>query len=132
MRFRLRTLVPVLVVVAGLGWIGTRGLSGALSYYVTPTQLMRHAGSDTGQAVRVGGLVAPGSVHPVGERLAFVLTDGTTSVPVVASGDIPALFRGGSGAVVEGTLGSDLVLHASTVMVKHSEVYRPPPPGGSA
>ena len=123
---RLRVIAPLLVVVAGLAWVGTRGLSGALSYYVTPTQLMRSSATDVGEPVRVGGLVEPGSVHPEGSALAFVLTDGRTSVPVVATGQVPTLFRGGSGAIVEGVLGRDLVLHGDTVMVKHSEVYRPP------
>jgi cytochrome c-type biogenesis protein CcmE len=123
---RVRTVVPLLVVVGGLAWIGTRGLSGALSYYETPSELMRQRANDVGEQVRVGGLVEPGSVHAVAGGLAFVLTDGTTSIPVVARGDVPALFRGGSGAIVEGVLGSDLVVHGDTVLVKHSEVYRPP------
>ncbi|HEY3265076.1 MAG TPA: cytochrome c maturation protein CcmE [Actinomycetota bacterium] len=123
---RVRTIVPIAVVVGGLAWIATRGLSGSLSYYVTPTELMRGHVSEVGERVRVGGLVEPGSVRTTRSQIFFVLTDGTTSVPVVAGDDVPALFRGGTGAVVEGVLGSDLVLHGETVMVKHSEVYRPP------
>jgi cytochrome c-type biogenesis protein CcmE len=123
---RLRTIVPVAVVVGGLAWIGTRGLSGTLSYYVTPTELMHQRAADVGERVRVGGLVEPGSVRTTRSGVSFVLTDGRTSVPVVAGDDVPALFRGGSGAIVEGELGPDLVLHGETVMVKHSEVYRPP------
>jgi cytochrome c-type biogenesis protein CcmE len=123
---KLRTIVPVAVVVGGLAWIATRGLSGTLSYYVTPTELMRGQASEVGERVRVGGLVERGSVRTTGSQISFVLTDGTTSVPVIAGDDVPALFHGGTGAVVEGVLGSDLVLHGETVMVKHSEVYRPP------
>ena len=35
----------------------------------------------------------------------------------------------GKGVVVEGTLGSDGAFHADTVLVKHSDNYRPPAPG---
>jgi cytochrome c-type biogenesis protein CcmE len=128
---RVRTILPIAIVVGGLAWIATRGLSGTLSYYVTPTELMHGHVSGVGERVRVGGLVEPGSVRTTRSQIFFVLTDGTTSVPVVAGDDVPALFRGGTGAVVEGVLGSDLVLHGETVMVRHSEVYRPPDGAGA-
>jgi cytochrome c-type biogenesis protein CcmE len=39
------------------------------------------------------------------------------------------MFREGQGVVVEGKLNRDGVFEASTVMVKHSNEYRPPEDG---
>jgi cytochrome c-type biogenesis protein CcmE len=48
---------------------------------------------------------------------------------VVNTGGVPSLFRAGQGVVVEGVLGGDGAFHADTVLVKHSNEYRPPAPG---
>ena len=59
----------------------------------------------------------------------FLLSDGRATVPVVFRGIPPDLFGEGRGAVVEGTIGGDGTFHASSIMAKHSEEYRPPPDG---
>jgi len=121
---KLRAVVPVALAVGALAWVGANGLRSSLAYYLTPTEVV-HAGA-TGQRIRMGGYVEPGSVHRDGIEVSFVMTDGTTQVPVREHGDTPALFRGGSGAVVEGTYDAAGRFDADTVLVKHSEVYEPP------
>jgi cytochrome c-type biogenesis protein CcmE len=123
-------VVVLLAVIAGsLGWVSTRGLTQNLVYFETPTELLSRGPTGVGRPVRLGGLVAPGSVHQDGATVRFILTDGTTRLTVVGTGEVPSLFREGQGVVVEGTLGDDGAFHADTVLVRHGSVYRPPAPG---
>ncbi len=81
-----------------------------------------------GKAIRVGGMVAEGSVQRADDSLEvrFMLTDFEASVPVVYEGILPDLFDEGQGAVASGKLGEDGVLVASEVLAKHDENYMPP------
>jgi cytochrome c-type biogenesis protein CcmE len=121
-----RVALPAVVALGALAWVGTRGLPAALSYYVTPTELVHGSTSYVGRSVRVGGYVVPGSMRTDGGVVRFSLTDGTTTIPVVESAGVPPLFREGSGAIAEGTLGDDGVFQSEDVLVKHDEVYRVP------
>ena len=126
---RLRTIVPI-VLIAGAGtFVASRGLPSALSYYLTPTQVVQGGATLDGQAIRVGGLVVAGSVRRDGNAVRFVITDGRTRLAVVQHGGTPPLFRGGTGAIVEGTYASDGIFQGQDVLVKHDESYSPPPPG---
>ena len=120
----------VLAVVAGtLIWVATKGLSGNLIYYKTPTEVLHAGSSIVGERVRVGGYVVPGSVEGSGAIVRFVVTDGTTRLSVVNTGTVPALFSDGRGVIVEGTYEADGVFHSDTLLVKHNGVYTPPAPG---
>ena len=125
---RLRVVILLLLIVGSLAWVGTQALSGSLVYYVTPTELL-HDRPPPGERLRLGGQVVSGSVHEVGKDLEFVVTDGTTRMTVINDGSTPPLFRTGSGVVLEGTYGTDGAFHSDTMLVRHSEQYRPPPPG---
>jgi cytochrome c-type biogenesis protein CcmE len=123
-------IVVVLAVIGGsLLWVAAKGLTGNLVYYKTPTEILNQGGTAVGERVRVGGLVVPGSVQAGGGTVRFVITDGTTSLTVINTGSVPALFRDGQGVVVEGTYERDGAFHSDTVLVKHNGVYRPPGPG---
>lgn len=125
---RARVVVLLVLITGSLAWVGTNALSGNLVYYVTPTELL-HQHPAVGERLRLGGQVVPGSVHETGGAIDFVVTDGTSRMTVVHEGSTPALFRSGIGVVLEGTYGSDGAFHSDTMLVKHSEEYRPPPPG---
>jgi cytochrome c-type biogenesis protein CcmE len=127
---RIRVVVLVVLIAGSLAWVGTRAVSGNLVYYLTPTELLRQQPAPAEQ-LRLGGQVVPGSVHDVGAGIGFVVTDGTTRVTVVHTGSTPAIFRSGNGVVLEGTFGTDGAFHSDTMLVKHSEEYRPPPAGGT-
>ena len=124
-----RLLFVLAVVGASLAWVAAKGLSGNLVYYLTPTELLKQGSSAVGDRVRLGGLVQPGSVERSGSTVRFVVTDGTTRMTVVDTGGVPSLFRDGRGVVLEGAYGRDGAFHADTVLVKHSDCYRPPAPG---
>jgi cytochrome c-type biogenesis protein CcmE len=125
---RVRVVVLLVLIAGSLAWVGTQALSGNLVYYVTPTELLRQQPAP-GERLRLGGQVVPGSVHDIANSVDFVVTDGTSRMTVVHTGSTPALFKTGSGVVLEGTYGPDGAFHSDTMLVKHNEQYRPPAPG---
>jgi cytochrome c-type biogenesis protein CcmE len=76
--------------------------------------------------VRIGGLVAPGSVvrSPDGE-VRFSITDNANAVPTRFKGDLPDLFREGQGVVAQGEFDTAGVFQAKDVLAKHDEKYMP-------
>jgi cytochrome c-type biogenesis protein CcmE len=131
-RARWRLITCLAVVVAALGWIAVRGLTGSFVYYLSPTEVAAQHAAAPGQRIRLGGYVVPGSVHGPAQALTFTVTDGRTSMSVVSTGAVPELFRAGQGVVVEGTLGTDGRFHSDTLLVKHDGTYRPPAAGATA
>lgn len=125
---QIRIIACLAIVVAALGWVAVRGLTGNLVYYLTPTDISQHK-ADVGQRIRLGGYVVPGTVGRDGQLLKFTVTDGAKSMTVVDTGSVPELFRAGQGVVVEGSLGRDGRFHSDTVLVKHNGDYAPPSPG---
>jgi len=124
-----RLVFVLAVIVASLVWVAAKGLTGNLVYYKTPTEILNQGQSAVGERVRLGGLVQAGTVEQSGSIIRFVVTDETTRMTVIATGGVPSLFRAGKGVVVEGYFGQDGAFHADTVLVKHSDDYRPPAPG---
>lgn len=122
-------LVLVGVVVAVVGYLAFSSVGNALVYYLTPTELLARGDAAVGETVRLGGQVAVGSVSGPATDLRFVLTDGDSSIPVHSTVAPTRSFREGSGAVVEGSLGSDGTFEATQVIVKHDENYEAPAPG---
>jgi cytochrome c-type biogenesis protein CcmE len=113
-----------LILAAGVALLVVAGLQGTVVYYRTPSELATRPA--TGERIRLGGQVLPGSVRRDGNLIHFRLTDGHRQVEVVQSSGVPATFREGGGAVVEGMLAADHVFHADRVEVKHSNEYRAP------
>jgi cytochrome c-type biogenesis protein CcmE len=80
-----------------------------------------------GQRIRLGGLVADGSVkRGEGTRVAFAVTDTLKTIAVTYQGILPDLFREGQGVVAEGKLDPTGVFVADSVLAKHDENYMPP------
>ena len=126
-----KLLVGGLVVAAALGYLIFGGLQETLVYFVTPTELRQQGDRAVGRALRVGGMVEPGSIQwdPRTLQLAFRLSDGVAVVAVRHRGVPPDLFAEGRGAVVEGMVTVEGVFQASQILAKHSEEYRPPREG---
>jgi cytochrome c-type biogenesis protein CcmE len=123
---RLRLLVCIVIVVAALGWIAVRGLTGSFVYYLTPTDVRVHHQAQVDQRIRLGGYVVPGTVHRDAGTLGFVVTDGETAMSVLSTGPVPQMFRAGQGVVLEGALAEDGKFHSDTLLVKHDGTYRAP------
>jgi cytochrome c-type biogenesis protein CcmE len=126
-RRQLVTLVALLVAGGVLAFLAFGGIGESLVYYWSPTEL--HAAGDEalGANIRLGGLVAAGSIrHGEGSRLEFVVTDGSEEIAVHATAVPPAMFREGIGVVVEGTLAADGTFQTQRLMIKHDNEYQAP------
>ena len=122
-------LVLVAVVLAVIGYLAFSSVGNALVYYLTPTELLARSEAAEGETVRLGGLVEEGSVSGPATDLTFIVTDGESRIEVHSTVAPTRSFREGSGAVVEGRLGTDGVFQATQVIVKHDENYEVPASG---
>ena len=113
------------VFLAGGGYLVSLALERNISYFYTPTEIAETGLSD-GARIRLGGLVAEGSVQPVDDAVvAFKVTDGAHEVNVTYSGILPDLFREGQGVIAQGRFSPDNVFVADTILAKHDENYVP-------
>lgn len=118
----------IVALVGAFGYLAYGGVEDNLVYFLTPSELVAKGGDVVGRPVRLGGQVVPGSVEWNAEtlNLKFQVTDGSKTVPVYSSGAPPQMFRAGIGVVVEGKMGKNGTFDSKSLMVKHSNEYRPP------
>lgn len=124
---RLVLVLLALVALVGAALLAIYALRNQASYFYLPEQ-MRDDPPVVGQAVRLGGMVAPGSLETQvdGVTVDFIVTGrDEAQVPVRYSGILPDLFVEGSGVVAEGRLGADGVFIADNLLAKHDENYVP-------
>ncbi len=127
---RRRKLVTLLLMIAILAIaiaLILYALRQNISLFYTPTQIAKGEASK-GHAIRVGGMVVPGSVIRKINSLSvrFKLTDYKNTVEVVYQGILPDLFREGQGIVAQGMLLDNQHIQATEVLAKHDENYMPP------
>lgn len=121
------TLIIAAIAVLGLAAILTLfALKDSIVFFHTPSDIAEK-NVPLGQRIRLGGLVAEGSVkRGSGTDVLFAVTDTLKTVPVSFKGVLPDLFREGQGVVAEGVLDAGGQLIADTVLAKHDENYMPP------
>ena len=100
-------------------------MKDSIVFFNSPTDVVeKHIAP--GARIRLGGLVAPGSVtHGDALAVRFDVTDGNRAVAVTYQGILPDLFREGQGIVAEGALDGAGVFKADNVLAKHDETYMP-------
>lgn len=124
---RLTLIVIALVALIAAGLLAAWALRNQASYFYLPEQMQADPPA-VGQAVRLGGMVEPGSLKTLadGVTIAFVVTGkGQARVPVRFAGIVPDLFEEGSGVVAEGSLQPDGSFRADNLLAKHDENYVP-------
>lgn len=121
----------VVFIVGGIAaiFIGialiTSALLDTIVFFYSPTEIAEK-NVKPGQRIRVGGLVAEGSVkREAGSRIEFNVSDGKTSMKVTYVGLLPDLFREKQGVVAEGQLDETGTFRAETILAKHDEKYVP-------
>lgn len=137
MQTRRKTRLGIaLAVLIGLGLtIGLTlyALSANIDLFYTPGEILygkteTHQRPHSGQRLRIGGYVQPGSVRrdPQTLDVSFRLYDARGVVEVSYRGILPDLFREGQGVVAQGVLDGDRHITARQVLAKHDENYTPP------
>jgi cytochrome c-type biogenesis protein CcmE len=113
------------LVAAGLGVValGIATANESVTYYLTPTEAVR-SGSE--RDLRVGGLVADGSIEESRDGSSLVLSDGDTDMRVVFAGRLPDVIQEGQGAVVDGRWRMSGTFVGTAVVMQHSNEYRAP------
>lgn len=133
MRRRTRYYVfgALLVAAVAFSVIAASGISQNLVYYWTPSDLRAAGDKAYGSTIRLGGMVAPGSIHRGSSSSAveFDVKDATGIVHVKSSGAPPQMFREDIGVVVEGTMVRGGWFQSDRLMVSHNNQYRPPTSG---
>ena len=121
------TLIGAAVLLLGTAAILTLfALKDSIVFFHTPSDVAEQKVKQ-GQRIRLGGLVAEGSVkRGGGTDVEFAVTDTIKTVPVSYRGVLPDLFREGQGVVAEGVLDASGHFRADTVLAKHDENYMPP------
>ena len=100
-------------------------LRDQIVFFYSPTDVAEKA-LPAGTRVRLGGLVAEGSVERGTDgSVSFSITDTAQSIRVDYRGLLPDLFREGQGIVAEGVLTAAGALSADNVLAKHDENYMP-------
>ena len=124
---RMSLVVLALVAIIAAGLIAVWALRNQANYFYLPEQMTAEP-PQVGQAVRLGGMVQPGSIatQADGITVSFIVTGNEDStVPVRYSGILPDLFVEGSGVVAEGSLQADGTFLATNLLAKHDENYVP-------
>ena len=127
---RLVLVLLALAAVLGAGALALSGLQSQAAFFYAPGDVAK--GVPVGQAVRLGGMVARGSLTRAADGVTqhFVVTDGVAKVPVTFRGIAPDLFKEGSGVVAEGSFRADRSFVATNLLAKHDERYMPPEVAG--
>lgn len=123
------SMAAVLVILGAIAYVLWGGLEQNLVYFVTPTEILAKGKQAVGNPVRLGGVVAEGTVKQEENLLTFNIKDDKTSVPVTSTKTPPQMFQEGMGVVVEGAMQADGRFLAERLMVKHGNEYRPPKEG---
>lgn len=125
---RLTLALIAIGAVIGAGFLALAGLRDNAALFRTPSELAAEP-VPPGQNIRLGGMVADGSIRELadGVTITFTVEDRDASVPVRFSGITPDLFQENSGVVAEGAFDTGGVFVADNILAKHDENYMPPP-----
>jgi len=119
---RRRLTIVVALITGALAFLVFQGLGNATVYFKTVDEAAAQRASLGGHRFRLEGAVVPGSVHPAGDDVAFLVSNKGVEVPVVHRGDPPELFREGIPVVLEGRF-QGATFASDRIMVKHTESY---------
>ncbi|HET8923783.1 MAG TPA: cytochrome c maturation protein CcmE [Candidatus Acidoferrum sp.] len=119
------------VIIVSLAFLAWLGYGESKTYYHTIAELQTLTGSARNQRIRVGGTVAPGSIHRLSGRVDFVLEGEGKSIPVsyIGGDPLPDTFTDKAQALVEGRPAQDGRFVAEHVQAKCASKYEAAPGG---
>jgi cytochrome c-type biogenesis protein CcmE len=124
---RKRYLIGGGVLAVAVSLLVYASLSGAVSYYLTVSELLDKGSELYGERVRVAGKVVNDSIEWDTDalELRFVITEGGDDLLVVYGGARPSGLNDDSNILVEGELRSDNTFQGSTIILKCPSKYEP-------
>lgn len=126
-RTRNRFLIASLLIVAAIGYMIYSATQSGSEYYLTSGEILAKGDEMVGQQVKMGGRVVENSIQwdRTANTVAFALTDGTESLPIMYSGIVPDTFQSGADVILEGKLAADGQFQATTMLAKCASKYEP-------
>lgn len=126
---KLKFGIGIGIILAVVAWEAVSGFQQSKTYYVTVSELT--SGRTARHRVRVGGLVAQGSLERRGGRVSFRLAQDAVTIPVtyVGTDTLPDTLVAGAQAIVEGDYTSEGEFRAEKVQAKCASKYQAAPPG---
>ena len=77
--------------------------------------------------LRLGGMVKESSIEQLNDgSINFIITDFDREMVVFYKGIIPDLFKEQQGVIAEGSINSEGMFIANSILAKHDENYMPP------
>lgn len=124
-------IIALLIAAGALVFITAGGIGENLVYYWSPSDIKENGEKAVGATIRLGGMVAPGSIRTGkgASGLEFDVTDYIESVHVKSTSVPPQMFRENIGVVVEGTMTKDGYFTSNRLMVSHGNEYKAPEAG---
>jgi cytochrome c-type biogenesis protein CcmE len=123
--------IGISVIVVSMAFLAWLGYGESKTYNHTIAELQTLNGRALKQRMRVGGTVAPNSIHRYSGRVDFVLEGEGKTLPVsyVGGDPLPDTFVDKSQALVEGSPSSDGRFVAEHVQAKCASKYESAPGG---
>ena len=119
---RFAIVIAAGALLAAAAGLAMTALRDNIVFFVTPTEVTDiHLSAER---IRLGGLVAEGSILIDGTVAQFDVTDESATFTIRYDGALPDLFREGQGIIAEGAF-RDRLFVADTVLAKHDETYMP-------
>ena len=115
------------IILAIVAWEGISGFQENKTYYVTVNELTQ--GQSSRRHVRVGGVVAQGSIARRSGQISFRLAQDTKSIPVtyVGTDTLPDTFKDGAQAIVDGDYLANGEFRADKIQAKCASKYQAAP-----
>ena len=122
------------LVTLTVGFLMAEGIKDTGVYFLTPGELAERVASNSSLydvGIRVGGNVVKGSItrNVASQTITFGITDGDATFPVVYHGIAPDTFTDEVEVVVEGRLGVEGTIQATTLLAKCGSRYEAVPEG---
>ncbi len=126
---KLKFGIGIGIILAVVAWQAISGFQQSKTYYVTVNELTGSGKSR--ERIRVGGVVAAGSIERRGGQVSFRLAQEKNSVPVVYVGTdtLPDTFVDGAQAIVEGNYTAGEGFRAEKIQAKCASKYEAKPKG---
>ncbi len=120
---RWKFAIGIGIILAIVSYEGISGFQQNKSYYVTVNELMQAQTSR--RHVRVGGVVAQGSIQRHSGEVRFRLAQDAKSIPVtyVGSDTLPDTFKDGAQAIVDGDYLASGDFRADKIQAKCASKY---------
>ena len=123
-----KVAIGMTIIVAAVAYLLLSGTTASTMYFLTVPEVQQQLSAlqKASHPIRVAGQVTADPIQWEARQLllAFRLGEGEARLPVQYHGVKPDMFQAGVSVIVEGRVGQDGVLYASTLMTSCPSKYQ--------